>query len=50
MEILANDYKININPIGINNPLWSELISLTHNINSDGKFYNIKNKQKGNND
>ena len=44
MEILANDYKININPIGINNPLWSELISLTHNINSGGKFYNIKNQ------
>jgi hypothetical protein len=42
MEILANDYRININRIGINNPLWSELISLTHNINSGGKFYNIK--------
>ena len=42
IEILANDYRININPIGINNPLWSELISLTHNINSGGKFYNIK--------
>jgi hypothetical protein len=34
--------RININPMGINNPLWSELISLTHNINSGGKFYNIK--------
>jgi hypothetical protein len=44
MEILANDYKININPVGINNPLWSELISLTHDINSGGKFYNIKNQ------
>jgi hypothetical protein len=42
MEILANDYKINIDPIGIKNPLWSELISLTHDINSGGKFYNIK--------
>jgi hypothetical protein len=36
IEILANDYRININRIGINNPLWSELISLTHNINSGG--------------
>jgi hypothetical protein len=42
MEILACDYKININPIGIKNPLWSELISLTHNLNSGGRFYNIK--------
>jgi len=36
------DYKININPIGIKNPLWSQLISLTHDINSGGRFYNIK--------
>jgi hypothetical protein len=51
MEILANDYKININPIGINNPLWSELISLTHDINSGGKFYNIKNQtERANNE
>ena len=42
MEILAYDYKININPMDIKNPLWSELISLAHNINSGGRFYNIK--------
>jgi hypothetical protein len=42
MEILACDYKINIDPVGIKNQLWSQLISLTHNINSGGKFYNIK--------
>ena len=42
MEILAYDYKMDINPMDIKNPLWSELISLTHNINSGGRFYNIK--------
>ena len=47
MESLAYDYKMNINPMDINpmdikNPLWSELISLAHNINSGGRFYNIK--------
>ena len=42
MEILVCDYKININPMDIKNPLWSELISLAHNLNSGGRFYNIK--------
>jgi hypothetical protein len=42
MEILTCDYKININPIGIKSPLWSQLISLTHSMNSGGRFYNIE--------
>ena len=42
MESLSYDYKMNINPMDIKNSLWSELISLAHNINSGGRFYNIK--------
>ena len=43
IEILQHDFKIKIDiGIAFKNGLYSELISLIHDINSGGKFYNIK--------
>ena len=43
-EDLHYDYKIKVD--WLNDVYWSDLISLVHNINGGGMFYNIKLKNE----